>query len=168
MQRLVQPKLSRNLIIAVSCCSAGFALNWFACVPVPPPGETEPIVPADYRTTFSEVRDCRNSIEHAATIRVWVNAIGAEAYLADENPLPVGTVVVKEEFAGANCTNDAELRVLSAMRKEPAGFDPEANDWHFQELNFPSRSVRLDTKITCIECHVEPECLSRDLMCTEP
>ncbi|MCH8243836.1 MAG: hypothetical protein IH897_14670, partial [Planctomycetes bacterium] len=61
-------------------------------------GSAEPFFPANYREAFTEVRDCRNSIGHTATIRVYVNAIGVEAYLADENPLPVGTVVVKEEF----------------------------------------------------------------------
>src|SRR5262245_10457861 len=70
-------------------------------------GPEQPIFPADYRQTFRLVRDCRNSIEHANTIRVWINASSADAYLADANPLPVGTIVVKEEFASASCTDDA-------------------------------------------------------------
>ena len=152
--------------------SLGAALLMFVLLSAgcPPTGvgDGEPIFPANYRSTFIEVRDCRFSVEHAATIRVWVNSIGADAYLADENPLPVGTVVVKEEFEGGDCSNDAELTSWSVMRKETAGFDKQARDWRFQEVAAPSRTVTINGKSTCIECHTDPGCLARDLMCTAP
>jgi hypothetical protein len=131
-------------------------------------GDPEPIFPADYRTTFSEVRNCRDSIEHGGVaVRVYVNAIGAEAYLAEENPLPVGTIVVKEEFDGVDCSNDDELAIWSVMAKQEEGFDPEAADWRYQEAASPSRNVTINSKTTCIECHSAEECLLRDYMCTE-
>ncbi|NOT00758.1 MAG: hypothetical protein HOP29_09030 [Phycisphaerales bacterium] len=127
-----------------------------------------PVFPNDYRATYRLVRDCRGSIEHAATIRVYVNEIGADAYLADANPLPLGTVVVKEEFVGTGCDNDEELAVWSAMLKREPGFDSADGDWQWQEVIAPNRRVRLDDKTTCIQCHREPECLKRDLMCAIP
>ena len=133
-----------------------------------PDGDSATIFPENYRSAFVEVRGCRASIEHAATIRVWVNEVGADAYLADENPLPVGSVVVKEEYAGADCSDDADLVAWSVMRKESAGFDAEARDWRFQESAAPSRRVTIDGNSTCLPCHLEPECVARDLMCTEP
>jgi len=152
------------LCAALFCCSA--LLIGYGCTPQVP--TVEPIFPADYRSSFTVVRDCRNSVEHAATIRVWVNSIGVDAYLADANPLPEGTIVVKEEFGSATCEDDNDLIRWSVMQKETAGFDPQVRDWRFQEVASPSRTVTQNTKDSCVSCHVQPECLARDLMCTEP
>jgi len=134
----------------------------------------EPIFPADYRSTFVEVRDCRLGIEHnSRMIRVLANPIAAEPYRQLQNPLPVGSIVIKEEFDGADCSNDADLVSWSVMRKEAAGFDPEDGDWHWQWLDAPSKHVRCDDKLcpgfTCVSagCHRLPECLARDYMCTQ-
>ncbi len=131
-------------------------------------GSAEPFFPANYREAFTEVRDCRNSNGHSATIRVYVNAIGVEAYLANANPLPVGTIVIKEEFDGTSCSDDAELVFWRAMMKESAGFDPDDGDWRWQMVSAPDRDVVLDTKASCIACHSSPDCVARDYMCTVP
>lgn len=135
---------------------------------MPGGGASSVIVPADYRDTFRVVRECRTSIEHGATIRVYVNEIGADGYLNDVDPLPEGTIVVKEEFKGATCDNDAELEFLSAMLKREPGFDAEDNDWQWQEIAAKERMVTLDDKATCISCHRAKECVARDYMCTVP
>ncbi|MDX2170234.1 MAG: cytochrome P460 family protein [Deltaproteobacteria bacterium] len=128
----------------------------------------EPIFPANYRDTFVEVRDCRNSVEHGSvSIRVLVNPESAAAYQRNENPLPLGTTVVKEEFDGPDCSNDAELVRWRPMRKEAPGFDPDDGDWAWQWVDAPSRSVRFNDKATCIGCHRAEACLARDYMCTE-
>lgn len=133
-----------------------------------PPIEEDIIFPANFRDLFTIVRDCRNSIEHGATIRVWVNDIGVEGYLADASPLPEGTIVIKEEFFGGGCDNDEDLAFWSVMRKEAAGFDPAGNDWRFQEVESPARRIALDNNATCLACHTAEECIPRDLMCTLP
>lgn len=126
----------------------------------------EPIFPADYRSTYTEVRDCRFSIEHGGTmIRVLANPIGAGPYLDLESPLPAGSVVVKEEYGGVDCNDERELVRWRVMRKEAPGFDPEDGDWHWQWVD-PDRTVRFDDKSTCIGCHRAPDCLERDYMCT--
>ncbi|MBI3785976.1 MAG: cytochrome P460 family protein [Deltaproteobacteria bacterium] len=124
-----------------------------------------PIFAASYRSTYTLVRDCRFSSEHGLVyIRVLVNSIGAQAYLNNANPLPVGTTVVKEEYASADCSDSSLLR-WRVMRKEAPGFDPVDGDWHWQWVE-SNRSVTLNDKSTCIGCHTVPACLSRDHMCT--
>lgn len=140
-----------ELLVAVNAALLG-------CAP-------EPIFPASYRDSFVEVRDCRFSSEHDFTyIRVLTNPIAALPYKNDGNPLPVGSVVVKEEFASSDCRDSSLLR-WRVMRKEAPGFDTQDGDWHWQWVN-ADRSVRFDDKSTCISCHVRPECLARDHMCT--
>ncbi len=145
--------------------AALFLLGW-GCTP-PAPNNDEPIFPANYRSSFVETRGCRNSIEHAATIRVWVNEIGADDYLTQSATLPVGTIVVKEEFAGPACDDDSVLVFWAAMKKEAAGFDPDLKDWRFQEVASPDRRVTQNGGAACITCHTDPDCQVRDLMCTE-
>jgi len=123
---------------------------------------------ADYRDTFVEVRDCRFSATHGgANIRVLVNPVGLEAYLADENPLPLGSIVLKEEYSAADCSDEADLVNWSVMLKEAPGFDSENGDWHWQFLA-ADREVLEDVNTRCLPCHLAPECVARDYMCTEP
>src|SRR6188768_2381652 len=76
-----------------------------------PPEEPTPVFPANYRDTYSEVRNCRFSIEHGGvTIRVLANDVGRQPYLDDANPLPVGSIIVKEEFAGSSCDDEDFVR----------------------------------------------------------
>lgn len=125
-----------------------------------------PIFPADYRDSYTLVRDCRNSVAHGGVaIRVYANDIAARPYLDGANPLPEGSIVVKEEFSGLGCDNDDELVRWRPMRKEEPGFDPEDGDWHWQWVDRGGQ-VRFNDKTTCISCHVAPDCLARDHMCT--
>ncbi len=125
-----------------------------------------PIFPADYRESYVEVRDCRFSTEHGGvSIRVLVNEIGAAAYLANADPMPVGSVVIKEEFSGP-AWDDGDIARWRLMRKEEAGFDPPDGDWAWQWVE-PDRSVLLNDKQTCIGCHNVPSCDVRDKMCTD-
>jgi hypothetical protein len=124
-----------------------------------------PIFPADYRATYTEVRDCRLSLEHGGVmVRVLANAVAAQPYVDLANPLPVGSIVVKEEYSGTTCDDTSFVR-WRAMRKESPGFDPVDGDWHWQWVE-ADRSVTFDDKSTCITCHTRPECLARDHMCT--
>lgn len=142
-----------------------------ASTPTPPPPATPttgiaPIFPANYDKAFVEVRGCRFSIEHGGvSIRVLANQIAAEPYRRNQNPLPEGSIVVKEEYSGERC-NEADLVRWRAMRKEAPGFDAEDADWHWQWVDAPGRGVRFDDKSTCISCHRAEPCLARDYMCT--
>ncbi|HEU5311264.1 MAG TPA: cytochrome P460 family protein, partial [Candidatus Eisenbacteria bacterium] len=125
------------------------------------------ILPSDYLSTYVEVRDCRFSLEHGGVyIRVLTNPEAAQLYRDDAEQLPVGTVVVKEEFSDGHCEQNEIVR-YRAMRKEAPGFDPEDGDWHWQFLT-PRMEVAEDTKASCISCHRQPDCVRRDFMCTLP
>src|SRR5262249_40895209 len=90
----------------------------------------------------------------------------ADPYQKDANPLPLGSVVVKEEYGDPQCDYNS-LQRWRVMRKEAPGFDPQDGDWHWQYLT-PRREVVYNDKSTCITRHVRPDCLSRDYMCTLP
>lgn len=138
-------------------------------------GQVDAVFPETFRTTFTVVRDCRPTITHASVttgdesidyIRVWANDVAAQPYEAESDSLPIGSVVVKESFSGADCAENGTLEVLAAMRKEEPGFDPDNNDWHWQLVS-PDHRVVDETNTTCVSCHGAPECLARDYMCTE-
>ena len=91
-------------------------------------------------------------------IRVLANPIAAEPYLRNQNPLPVGSIVVKEEYDGLDCSNDAELVSWSAMRKEAPGFDPDDGDWHWQCVDAPTRARAPATTSTAPASSASPAC----------
>ncbi len=132
-------------------------------------GDAQPFFPEDYRAAYTLVRDCQLSIEHDVTmIRVWANDAARDAYLAEQNPLPVGSILVKEEFIGGTCDDDGDLFQWRAMRKAVEGVDDSDGDtWQWQRVSAVDRSVAANDKATCISCHREPECKVRDYMCTE-
>jgi hypothetical protein len=112
--------------------------------------------------------------EHTATtpglvashIRVVTNPAAADAYRMNAPALPVGTLVVKEEYADPSC---ARLRAWTVMRKEPAGYDPAHGDWRWQRVRAADRAVLADGRVSsCIACHDTPECRARDWQCTVP
>jgi sugar lactone lactonase YvrE len=125
----------------------------------------ESLLPADYLASYVEVRDCRFSLEHGGiTIRVLASPGAAEAYQDEAETLPVGSIIVKEEYSDSDCSPSSLLR-WRVMRKEAPGFDPEHGDWHWQFVT-PRREVVYDDKATCISCHLAPDCTRRDYMCT--
>lgn len=164
------PRNAFGILVAVAVTAISTA-----CVPVSndggndnATGGTQPIFSATYRTDFSVVRDCRFGIEHGGVMfRVFANEIAREAYLANQNPLPVGSILIKEEFNGVDCADDSQLFQWRVMRKESPGFDSDDSDWHWQRVVTERRVVE-DTKATCISCHRAPACIERDYMCTEP
>ncbi len=126
-----------------------------------------PIFPASYRNNFVEVRSCRFSVEHGGgSMRVLANPVAVDAYLGEENPLPFGSVIVKEEFNHTDCSDDSKLVRWAAMRKQADGFDSEHGNWQWQWVN-RNRTVATDNKQACLGCHLKPACVARDYMCTE-
>jgi hypothetical protein len=129
----------------------------------------EPLFPANYRTTFNMLEygasgDCRFGVEHAATFRVWINDLGLEGYRNNATELPIGTIVIKEEFGGNSCDDPGDLDQWRVMRKDRQGADP--GSWSWQRV-LANRSVVENTNTSCISCHEASACVERDYMCTE-
>lgn len=180
-------RMMSRAVAAASCCAMFLAV--VACAPTGPSGNDntaanentssnenenssggpEPVFPENYRETFTEVRNCRFSVEHGGfTIRVLANDIALQDYLNDAAQLPVGSIILKEEYGGPDCDDDTVLQQWRVMLKEAPGFDPNAGDWHWQRVLADGRQVVEDNKASCISCHSVPECFERDYQCTLP
>ncbi len=116
------------------------------------------------------------TVEHSATtpglvvshIRVLTSPEAAAPYRANAARLPVGALVLKEEYANASCSR---LRAWTVMRKEPAGYDAAHNDWRWQRVRAADRAVMVDGRVaSCISCHDTPRapCTARDWQRTVP
>jgi hypothetical protein len=60
-------------------------------------------------------------------VEVYVNDVGAEAYLGD-GAFPEGTVIVKTSFEGSP---EGAKGPIFVMRKEAAGYAPDHEDWSY-------------------------------------
>lgn len=133
-----------------------------------PTDETEEptaFIASDFETAFTEVRDCRFSIEHDGTsIQVYVNDIGLDSYQNGVYPFPEGTVIAKKEHVDANCET---LSGFAVMQKGVEGTDSDNSDWKWQRLK-DDFSVDSAAAIgSCVSCH--NSCTNgRDFACTDP
>ena len=119
------------------------ALSALALSGCPSP-EAEPVFPADYESSYVEVRDCRRSPEHElAYIRVLASPDAAPVYTSRVGDFPEGAVILKEEHASAACDDRIGW---TAMRRE-------GGDWRWQEVA-PDRVVIEDGAVErCASCH---------------
>lgn len=109
-----------------------------------------PLFPDDYAKTYVNAYDCRFSTEHPLKyVRILVAPAAAEAYRSSSGSFAAGTVVVKEEYVDAGCT---ELDGFTVMRKEPAGTAIEGLGWSWQSLD-AERRERPGGVASCIACH---------------
>jgi len=122
------------------------------------------ILPLD-RSSYVQVRSCRLNVQHGSKyIHVFANNSEAQqAYLAANCPLPQGSVIVAEESDKPDCS---KITGYTLMFKDVPGYDPTADDWHWQQLD-DQRGVLQDGRVqTCIECH--SQCNLNDFTCSSP
>ncbi|HEX7835816.1 MAG TPA: cytochrome P460 family protein [Kofleriaceae bacterium] len=71
------------------------------------------------------------SLDHGNRwVDVYVNAIGADAYLSGA-PIPVGTIVVKTSWQDDGGQPSGVAGPVFVMQKRAAGYAPEHDDWYF-------------------------------------
>ena len=120
----------------------------------PPDAAPEAIFPVDYATTYTMVRDCRNSTSHDFHgIVIYADPDAASPYLDRDAPFPVGSVIVKEEYelGDTECTGD--IVEWAVMKRLEAGSAPELQlDWFWQELD-EERVVVTENDSHCWGCH---------------
>ncbi len=131
----------------------------------PEPDPDPPFFPTDYEQTYTEVRDCRFSIEHDGwNITVHANDLALDDYVNGTYPLSEGAVLVKTLHRDDQCN---EVVGYVAMEKKEPGFSPSSNDWAWQELDAARVAERTGVLASCISCHTS--CTNgRDLTCTDP
>jgi hypothetical protein len=123
-----------------------------ACGGGDPPVE-EPLFPADYAATYTQVRDCRRSIDHdLVNMRIVAAPDALDSYLDRLVAFPEGAIVLKEEFDGSDMDCTGTIIGFTVMRKLAAGTAPEDLDWEWQETDRTSKPVQTDLQ-RCIQCH---------------
>ena len=121
-------------------------------------------LPLDYQTTFRPVRDCRQVVEHQNSYqKVLTNPVASDPYTTASYPLPVGSVVVAEQYGDdSSC---GSLNGYYLMAKEKQGYDNAGNDWHWQKLDLNGR-IEQDGKLqACASCH-QAKCAASDYLCS--
>ena len=128
------------------------------------------LFPADYKLTYQQVRNCRNSLEHGfVPIRVLASPDALTPYQGRAAPFPAGAILLKEEFQSGDTTCAGAPMRFTAMQKLPAGEAPETLGWTWQEVDSDRASTGKDLQ-RCIGCHSDcgkaPE--GYDGTCTVP
>jgi hypothetical protein len=135
----------------------------------PPPGPVAPYFPADFLSSYVEVRDCRLTTEHAdngaVRVQVYASPECAAQYLTAIYPLPQGAILVKELWGDAACS---QLVGYVTMRKGAVGTAPTYGDWEWQEVTPGRQVLSTGVQTACLRCHAGVDCLNRDFTCTDP
>lgn len=111
------------------------------------------VFPADYASTYEEVRDCRpNGGSHNFNqIRVLVDPAAWDAYMERQEPFPVGAVVLKEEYDPSDTECAGEPVSWSAMQRLEDGND-ELLNWTWQQVD-SGRAITSQDEPRCYGCH---------------
>jgi hypothetical protein len=114
--------------------------------------KTSQILPADYTSSFILARNCRYSTAHARFLKILTSSKEAnDAYLAGNRLLPLNSLVLTEEYENSSCS---ALVGYTLMRKE-SGYDPDHNDWRWQELDDMRNVLKDGREQSCIDCHLK-------------
>lgn len=131
----------RPFALLLACLAAG-------CGPAP-----EPVFPANYTSTYTEVRNCRASGDHDLNnIRVLVDSAALGPYQGHTDPFPVGAVVLKAEHDFGDPTCSGPIKQWTAMRYLGKGKGPNTLDWRWQTVSAARKVVDEDVP-RCIGCH---------------
>ena len=124
---------------------------------------------ANYAATYTQVRNCRRSLDHDLTfIRVLASADAFDAYSTRMSEFPPGSVVLKEQYSNSDMACAGEIETFTVMKKLPPGSSPATLDWEWQETD-GDRKVVETNGTNCIRCHtpcVAPD--GYDRTCTVP
>lgn len=116
-------------------------------------GAVEPDFPADYESSYVEVRNCRPSGDHNLNnIRILADPAALEPYQGRVEPFPVGSVVLKEEFDFGDADCSGPIKQWTVMRRLETGSSPDTLDWAWQRVD-ATRRVLGEDEPTCIGCH---------------
>mgnify|MGYP002624814066 CR=1 FL=1 len=140
--------MSRGVLIALSC----MALVSCADDEATPPA-AQPLFPADYAASYTEVRDCRQSGDHELNvIRILAAPEALSPYQNRDAPFPTGAVILKEEYDFGDLTCEGPIKQWTVMARLADGSAPDALDWHWQRVD-ANRVVAAENESRCYGCH---------------
>lgn len=97
---------------------------------------------------------------HGALLTTYVNQTAREALINGTVPLPVGSIIVKENYMP-----DRSFAAATVMIKRSAGYNAQANDWYWLKRNADGSVDADGTAQGCQNCHGMAG--SRDYVLTE-
>ncbi|MBC7976341.1 MAG: cytochrome P460 family protein [Myxococcales bacterium] len=113
----------------------------------------EAAFPADYASSYVEVRDCRPSGDHDLNhVVILADPAAAPAYQLRDRPFPIGAVVLKAEYDFGDDTCTGPVRYWTVMVQRRAGSSPATIDWQWQKVD-NQRVVVTEDEPRCIGCH---------------
>lgn len=108
--------------------------------------------PADYATSYTEVRACRASSDHDLHhIRVLADPAALGPYQSRAQAFPPGAVVLKEEFDFSDLACSGPIVEWTVMMKLATPM-PDTLGWRWQHVD-PDRHVVTQDEERCIGCH---------------
>lgn len=112
------------------------------------------LFPADFMTTFTEARTCRQSHEHDLNyIRVFANDLAAAPYaaLSPDVPYAPGALLVKAQYDDDACT---QLVAYTVMARQEPGYATGTFDWRWQRLDADLNVLEDGPQpVRCLSCH---------------
>ena len=114
----------------------------------------EGLLPADYASTYTEVRDCRFSLDHDLNYqRVLASPDAVTPYTDRMAPFPTGSTVVKVQYGEDDDACAGPIVTYTLMQKLDVGSAPPSLDWEWQKLD-ADRKIDTSYEIErCISCH---------------
>lgn len=134
------------------------------------PPSPEPLFPADYAATYTEVRACRTGAEHELNvIRVLASPAAMDPYTNRDQPFPEGAILVKEEYDFTDTTCEGPIHRWTVMSRLAEGSSPATLDWRWQTVG-AEREVLDEDEASCHGCHAgcTPEMGGYEGTCTVP
>jgi hypothetical protein len=87
---------------------------------------------ADYATYRKVTRFPHESPTHGKRfVEIHVNDIGYDAYVSDDAPFPVGTIIVKASWERDGDQPSQVAGPVFVMEKREPGFAPDHEDWYY-------------------------------------
>ncbi len=109
--------------------------------------------PADYAATYTEVRNCRLSVDHdMENVRVLASPSALAPYMNRTDPFPLGAIVLKEQYDRLDTSCSGTILDYSVMVRVAKGNGPDLQDWDWQHVS-ADHSVISEDIGRCTRCH---------------
>jgi hypothetical protein len=120
-----------------------------ACVLMAGCGD-DPVFPADYSSSFVEVRNCRSSSDHEFhRVRVLADPAALPVYQARDVPFPLDAIVLKEEYGFGDDTCSGPIVQWTVMQQVAGSAN---GGWKWQRVDV-DRGVVSEDDHRCVNCH---------------
>ncbi len=141
--------LSSAALICLSACGDSFSYD----------GNS--YFPEDWASTYVKKTDCKESATHSGDyVIVHTSPDASDAYSDRAGAMPVGAVILKEQFADSGCS---DFTAITAMKKLEDGASATHGDYDWQRVEADGSIALEGAQSTCSGCHSSSPC--SDFLC---